>query len=108
MDDAQISESSPRPADPSDTVAMHNSRLATGNDIYDRWRNYHEQFLRPKYIRDIETDLQRIAPDLNDGLYEQVKAKVLAYISELADHQNKPVVMLLIKAGMVKRWQAKD
>lgn len=74
-----------------------------GNDMYDRWRNYHEQFLRPKYVRDIETHLQGIAPDLHDGLYEQVKAKVLAYISELADHQNKPVVMMVIKAGMVKR-----
>lgn len=60
-------------------------------------------FLRPKYARNIETHLQSIAPDLYDGLYEQVKAKVLAYISDLADHQNKPVVMMLIKAGMVKR-----
>jgi hypothetical protein len=77
-----------------------------GNDMYDRWRNYHEQFLRPKYVRNIETHLQAIAPDLYDGLYEQVKAKVLAYISELADHQDKPVVMMLIKAGMVKRLVA--
>jgi hypothetical protein len=74
--------------------------------MYDRWRNYHEQFLRPKYVRNIETHLQAIAPDLHDGLYEQVKAKVLAYISELADHQDKPVVMMLIKAGMVKRLVA--
>ena len=73
------------------------------NDMYDRWRNYHEQFLRPKYVRDIETHLQAIAPELYDGLYEQIKAKILAYISELADHQNKPIVMMLIKAGMVKR-----
>ena len=64
--------------------------------------NYHERFLRPKYVRNIETHLQAIAPDLYDGLYEQVKAKVLAYISELADHQNKPVIMMLVRAGMVK------
>ena len=23
----------------------------SGNDMYDRWRNYHEQFLRPKYVK---------------------------------------------------------
>ena len=53
-----------------------------------------------------ETHLQAIAPDLYDGLYEQVKAKVLAYISGLVDQQDKPVVMMLIKAGMVKRLVA--
>jgi len=46
-----------------------------GNDMYYRWRNYHEQFLRPKYARNIETHLQTIAPDLYDDLYEQVKAQ---------------------------------
>ena len=61
-----------------------------------------EQFLRPKYVRNIETHLQAIAPDLYDGLYEQVKSRILAYISELADYQDKPVVMMLINAGMVK------
>lgn len=74
-----------------------------GNDMYDKWRNYHERFLRPKYVRNIETHLQTIAPDLYDGLYEQVKARVLAYISELADHQDKAVVRMLVRAGMVKR-----
>jgi hypothetical protein len=71
--------------------------------MYNRWKNYHEQFLRPNYVRDIEAHLQAIAPELYDGLYEQVKARVLAYISELADHQNKPVVIMLVRAGMVKR-----
>jgi hypothetical protein len=87
--------------------AFVTSRQANrGNDMYNRWKNYHEQFLRPNYVRDIEAHLQAIAPELYCGLYEQVKAKVLAYISELADHQDKPVVMMLIKAGMVKRLVA--
>ena len=55
--------------------------------------------LRPEYGEDIET---AITPDLYDGLYEQVKARILAYIPELADHQDEPVAMLLIKAGMRK------
>jgi hypothetical protein len=55
--------------------------------------------LRPAYGKDIETV---ITPDLYDALYEQVKASVLAYIPELADHQDKPIAMLLIKAGMRK------
>jgi len=67
--------------------------------MYDRWKDYHEQMLRPKYGEDIET---AITPDLYDALYEQVKARVLAYIPELADHQDKPIVMLLFKAGMRK------
>lgn len=46
---------------------------------------------------DIET---AITPDLYDALYEQVKARVLAYIPELADHKDKLIAMLLIKAGM--------
>lgn len=69
------------------------------NDMYDRWKDYHERMLRPAYGKDIETV---ITPDLYDALYEQVKASVLAYIPELADHQDKPIAMLLIKAGMRK------
>lgn len=44
-----------------------------------------------------------MSPDLYDALYEQVKARVLAYIPELADHKDKPIAMLLIKAGMRKQ-----
>ena len=69
------------------------------NDMFDRWKDYHERMLRPAYGKDIETV---ITPDLYDALYEQVKARVLAYIPELADHQDKPIAMLLIKAGMRK------
>jgi len=70
------------------------------NDMYDRWKDYHERMSRPEYAsEDIET---AITPDLYDALYEQVKARVLAYIPELVGHQDKPVVMLLIKAGMRK------
>ena len=70
-----------------------------GNDMYDRWKDYHEQMLKPKYREDIETS---ITPDLYDALYEQVKARILAYIPELADHQDKPIAMLLFKAGVCK------
>lgn len=42
------------------------------NDMYDRWKDYHEQVLRPAYGKDIETV---ITPDLYDALYEQVKAR---------------------------------
>jgi hypothetical protein len=77
-------------------TSRHSDR---GNDMYDRWKDYHERMLRPAYGEDIET---AIAPDLYDALYEQVKDRVVAYIPELADHQDKPVAMLLIKAGMQK------
>jgi hypothetical protein len=77
-------------------ISRHTDR---GNDMYDRWKDYHERMLRPEYGEDIET---AITPDLYDALYEQVKARVLAYIPELADHQDKPVAMLLIKAGLRK------
>lgn len=60
---------------------------------------FRAQKIRPAFRADIETV---ITPDLYDDLYEQVKAKVLAYIPELADHQDKPIAMLLIKAGMRK------
>ena len=69
------------------------------NDMYGRWKDYHERMLRPACGEDIET---AITPDLYDALYEEVKARVLAYIPELADHQDKPVAVLLIKAGMRK------
>ena len=68
--------------------------------MYDRWKGYHERMLRPAYREDIETV---ITPDLYDALYEQVKARVLAYIRELADHQDKPIAMLLIKLECAKR-----
>lgn len=74
-------------------------RTELDDDGYDRWKDYHERMLRPKYGEDIETT---ITSDLYDALYEQVKAKIMAYIPELADHQDKPVVVLLIKAGMRK------
>jgi hypothetical protein len=75
----------------------------SGNDMYDRWKDYHERVLRPQYReRDIETHLQAIAPDLYGALYEQVKARVLAYIPDLIDRQDEPVAELVIKAGMFK------
>ena len=71
--------------------------------MYDRWKDYHERVLRPKYgEKYIETHLQAITPDLYGALYKQVKARVLAYIPELIDRQDKPVAELLIKAGMFK------
>lgn len=74
-----------------------------GDDMYDRWKDYHEQVLRPKYgENDMEARLQAVAPDQYGALYEQVKARVLAYIPELKEHQDKPVAELLIKAGMFK------
>ncbi len=74
-----------------------------GNDMYDRWKDYHEQVLRPKYReKDIETHLQAITPELYGALYEQIKARVLAYIPELVNRQDEPVAKLLIKAGMFK------
>lgn len=74
-----------------------------GDDMYDRWKDYHEQVLRPKYgENDIETRLQAVAAEQYGALYEQVKDKVLAYIPELKEHQDKPVAELLIKAGMFK------
>ena len=51
-----------------------NLKLAD-NDMYDRWEDYHERMLRPAYGEDIET---AITLDLDDALYEQVKARVLA------------------------------
>ena len=75
----------------------------SGDDMYDRWKDYHERVLRPKYReRDIETHLRTIAPDLYGALYEQVKARVFAYIPDLVDRQDKPVAEVLIKAGMFK------
>lgn len=74
-----------------------------GDDMYDRWKDYHEQVLRPKYREnDIEMRLGTVAPDLYGALYEQVKARVLAYLPELEEHQDKPIAELLIKAGMFK------
>ena len=83
----------------------------SGDDMYDRWKEYHERVLRPKYgEKDIETHLQAITPDLYGALHEQVKVKVSAYIPELVDHQDEPVAKLLIKAGMFKeiRKQARS
>jgi hypothetical protein len=75
----------------------------SGNDMYDRWKNYHEQVLRPKYReKDIETHLQAITPDFYGASFDQVRARVLAYIPELVDRQDEPVTELLIKAGMFK------
>ena len=82
-----------------------------GNDMYDRWKDYHERVLRPQYKeKDMETHLQVITPDQYGALHEQVKVKVLAYIPELVDRQNAPVAELLIKAGMFKeiRKQARS
>ena len=74
-----------------------------GNDMYDRWKDYHERVVRPKYEeKDIEAHLQAITSDLYGVLYEQAKAKVLAYIPELADRQDEPVAALVIRAGMYK------
>jgi hypothetical protein len=68
-----------------------------GDDMYDRWKDYHERVLRPKYgVNDIEIRLQAITTDLNRALYGQVKARVLAYIPELIECQDKPVTELLI------------
>lgn len=75
----------------------------SGDDMYDRWKDYHERVLRPKYReKDIETHLQAMTPDLYGALYGHVKARVLAYIPELVDRQDKPVAELLIKAGVFK------
>lgn len=74
-----------------------------GDDMYDRWKDYHEQVLRPTHgEKDMETNLQAVTPDLYGALHERAKARVLAYIPELAGHQDKPVAGLLIKAGMFK------
>ena len=81
------------------------------NDMYDRWKDYHERVLRPEYgEKDIEAHLHAITHDLYGDLYGQVKAKVLAYLPELIDRQDEPVVELLIKAGMSKelRKRAKE
>src|SRR6185437_5058529 len=69
------------------------------NEMYAQWKDCHERMLRPASGEHIETG---ITPDLYDGLGEQVRARVLAYIPELADHQDKSIAFLLIKAGMRK------
>jgi len=74
-----------------------------GNDMYDRWKDYHERVLRSRYgEKDIEAHLQSITSDQYRVLHEQVKAKVLAYLPELIDHQDESIAELLIKAGMFK------
>jgi len=65
------------------------------NEMYAQWKDCHERMLRPPSGEDIETVLY-------DALGEQVKARGLAYIPELADHRDKPIALLLIKAGMRK------
>ena len=70
------------------------------NEMYAQWKDCHERMLRPPSGEDIETV---ITPVLYDALDEQVKARGLAYIPELADHQDKPIALLLIKAGTRKR-----
>lgn len=69
-------------------------------------KQLYPSYAPPEYLCDVEMYLQAIPPDLGDSLYQQVKAKVLAYISELTDRQDKPVLVMLIKAGMVKRLVA--
>lgn len=84
--------------------AFVNSRSTRrGDDMYDRWKDYHERALRPRYReKDIETHLQSISPDQYRALHGQVKVKVLAYIPELIDHQDESIAGLLIEAGMFK------
>ena len=79
-----------------------------GNDMYDRWKDYHEGVLRPQYgEKEIETQLQSIAPDQYRALHEQVKVKVMVYIPELVDHKDESIADLLIKAGMFKELRKK-
>jgi hypothetical protein len=79
-----------------------------GDDMYDRWKDYHERVLRPWYgEKEIETTLQSIAPEQYRLLREQVKLKVVTYIPELADQQDKPITDLLIKAGVFKELRKK-
>jgi hypothetical protein len=74
-----------------------------GDDMYDRWKNYHERVLGPRYTeKDIEEYLQTITPKRYRDLHDQVKVKVLAFISELGEHKNEPIAVFLIKAGMFK------
>ncbi len=41
------------------------SHTRRGNDMYDRWKDYHERVVRPKYREeDIEVHLGAIPPDL--------------------------------------------
>jgi hypothetical protein len=83
-------------------------RTCGGDDMYDRWKDYHERVLRPQYgEKEIETRLQSIAPDQYRALHEQVKLRVMAYVPELVDHQDEAIAGLLIKAGMFKELRKK-
>lgn len=79
-----------------------------GGDMYDKWKKYHERVLRPQYReKDITARLKIIAPDEYQILRKKAARKIFNYIPELSDHPNRPIVDLLIKAGIFKEFQNK-
>lgn len=84
-------------------------RTRRGDDMYDRWKDYHEGVMKPEYgEEDIETYLRTVAPDKYGALYEQIKARVFAYIPELVNRRDEPVAALLIKAGIFKELRRRS
>ena len=77
-----------------------------GDDMYDEWKKYHEQVLKPRHSeKDITACMETITSDERQILREKIEHKILNYIPELADYQDKPIFDLLIKAGIFKEIQ---